>query len=75
VKLPFGVGTRTPEQVAEAAITAIERNRAEVDVAPLSMRLGAAFAGIAPQIAATFSRLGGSERIAAEMTAGQIEKR
>jgi short-subunit dehydrogenase len=75
VKLPFGVGTRTPEQVAEATITAIERNRAEVDVAPLSMRLGAAFAGIAPQIAATFSRLGGSERIAAEMTAGQIEKR
>lgn len=75
VKLPFGVGTRTPEQVAEATITAIERNRAEVDVAPLSMRLGAAFAGIAPQVAATFSRLGGSEKIAAEMTAGQIDKR
>jgi short-subunit dehydrogenase len=75
VKLPFGVGTRTPEQVAEATITAIERNRAELDVAPLTLRLGAMFSGIAPQIAATFSRLGGSEKIAAEMTAGQIDKR
>lgn len=75
VKLPFGIGTRTPEQVAAATITAIERNRAEVDVAPLPLRLGAAFAGIAPQTAAFFSRLGGSAKIASEMSAAQTEKR
>jgi short-subunit dehydrogenase len=75
VKLPVGVGTRTPEQVAEATIRAIERNRAEVDVAPVSLRFGAAFAGIAPQIAATVSRFGGSARIATDLAANQVEKR
>ena len=38
--LPRGVGTRTPEQVAEALVRGIEKGRLEVDVAPLSLRLG-----------------------------------
>jgi uncharacterized protein len=75
IKLPPGIRTRTPEQVATAVIGAIERNRAEVQVAPLSLRLGATFAGIAPQLAATGSRLLGSHRIAAELAAGQRDKR
>jgi len=75
VKLPLGVGTRTAEQVAAATITAIERNRAEVVVAPLSLRFGAAFAGLAPETAAFFTRFGGSARIAAELSAAQTGKR
>jgi short-subunit dehydrogenase len=71
VKLPRGVGTRTSEQVARAVVRAIEHNRAEVDVAPLGLRLGASFAGLAPGIAARFNRLLGGEKIATDLTAGQ----
>ncbi len=74
-KLPLGVGTRSPEQVAQAVIRSIERNRAELDVAPLPLRLGTAFAGLAPQIAASVSRLAGSGKIAAEMAANQLNQR
>ena len=41
VKLPPGVGTSSPEQVARRVITAIERNRGEVTVAPFALRIGA----------------------------------
>src|SRR5207302_4220298 len=75
IKLPPGIGTRTPDQVAAAVLGAIERNRAEVQVAPLPLRLGATFAGIAPQLAAAGSRLMGSDRIASDLAAGQRGKR
>src|SRR6185503_18395250 len=42
VKLPRFVGTKTPEEVAAGVLRAIERDRAEVDVAPLGLRAGAA---------------------------------
>jgi short-subunit dehydrogenase len=74
VKLPPGVGTRTPRDVADAVIRAIERNRAEVEVAPLSLRIGASFASVAPGIAAFGSRLLGSDRIATDMAEGQRDK-
>jgi short-subunit dehydrogenase len=74
VKLPPGVGTRTPEQVAAGVIQAIERNRAEVDVAPLGLRLGARVAGVAPQLAATVQRIGGGDRIAEDLASGQSKK-
>jgi short-subunit dehydrogenase len=75
VTLPAGVSTRTPEQVAAAVIRAIERNPAEIFVAPLSLRLGAAFASVAPAPAALASRLMGSDRIAAQMSEAQRSKR
>jgi short-subunit dehydrogenase len=75
VKLPAGVRTRTPEQVAAAVIRAIERNPAEVFVAPLGLRLGAAFGSVAPATAALGSRLMGSTRIAAQMSEAQRSKR
>ncbi|HEU4703006.1 MAG TPA: SDR family NAD(P)-dependent oxidoreductase, partial [Conexibacter sp.] len=40
-RLPSGVGTRSPEDVAAGVVRAIERNRAEVDVAPFMLRVGA----------------------------------
>jgi short-subunit dehydrogenase len=75
VKLPAGVGTRSPEQVAAAVIRAIERNPAEIFVAPLSLRVGAAFGSIAPAPAALASRLMGSDRIAAQLSQAQRAER
>ena len=43
--LPPGVGTEHAGDVAAAIVRAIERNRAEVDVAPLALRAGARLAG------------------------------
>src|SRR3954466_5025940 len=74
-KLPPGVGTSTPEQVAEAVVRAIERNRGEVDVGPVPMRLGARFAGIAPEISAMVQRATGADRVGDQFGAGQRSKR
>ena len=38
-KLPPFVGTSSPEQVADGVVKAIERNRAEVEVAPFGVRV------------------------------------
>jgi uncharacterized protein len=70
-KLPSGVGTKTPEDVANAVVRAIERNLGEVDVAPLGLRLGSAFAGLAPELAAVASRWLGAARVADEIARGQ----
>jgi short-subunit dehydrogenase len=75
VKLPPGVGTRTPEHVAQAVVSAIERNRAEVDVAPLPLRAGAIFAGLAPELAGSVARRLGAEDISRQMEEGQRDKR
>ena len=75
VSLPFGVGTRAPDDVASAVIRCVEHNRAEIMVAPASLRFGASFAGLAPGIAAQFSRRFGSDKIAAELAAKQVDKR
>jgi len=75
VKLPPGVGTRTPEDVADAVVKAIERDRGETDVAPPQIRATAMFAGLAPEIGARVARRLGSEEIAREMAEGQREKR
>ena len=71
VTLPPGVGTRSPEDVAEGVISAIERDRAEVEVAPLPLRLGTAVASLVPALGAAASRRLGSDQIAARIVAGQ----
>ena len=75
VRLPPGVGTRSPDDVAHAVIEAIERNRAEVDVAPLSLRAGAAVAGVAPELAMSVARRLGSDAIARDFARAQRDKR
>jgi uncharacterized protein len=75
VELPRGVGTRSPDDVARAVVHAVEHNRAEAEVAPLGLRLGAKFASVAPEIAAAASRRLGSERVAADLAQGQRAKR
>jgi uncharacterized protein len=75
VKLPPGVGTRSPEQVAAGVVKAIERNKAEVDVAPLGLRLGSIFSGLAPEFSLNSSRRMGAARIADGLTAGGRDNR
>jgi uncharacterized protein len=75
VKLPRWVGTRTPEQVAAAVIRGIEHGRAELDVAPLGLRVGTRLAELAPVTAARLQRRLGSERIADGLSAAQRDKR
>ncbi len=74
-KLPPGVGTRTPQDVARAVADAIERNRGEVDVAPLPLRAGTIFASVAPSLAASVTRMTGADKLADAVAAGQREKR
>jgi short-subunit dehydrogenase len=73
--LPRLVGTSSPEQVAAAVIRAIEKNRAEIDVAPLPMRVGVRLAAVVPTVALAIQRRAGSDRIAASIASGQREKR
>lgn len=75
IKLPPGVGTSSPEQVTAAVISAIERNRGEVSVAPVAVRLGASLAAVFPDFAAAAQRLMGSEKVAEHLSARQVEKR
>ncbi len=71
VKLPPGIGTRTPEQVAQAVRKAVENNRGEVDVAPAFMRVASTFAGVAPELSAAFTRVTGANKITDDMAEGQ----
>jgi short-subunit dehydrogenase len=74
-KLPGYMGTSTVKDVADAVVTAIERNRGEVDVAPASVLAGVAFARVAPGVAARVTRLLGADRVSAGVAAGQSGKR
>jgi short-subunit dehydrogenase len=74
-ELPPGIGTRSPEDVAQAVVEAIEHNRGEIDVAPVTMRASAAMAGLAPELTARLARMLGAERITRQLDAGQREKR
>jgi len=74
-RLPPWVGTRTPQQVAEAVVSAIEKERAEVDVAPLSLRAGSMLAALAPVTLGRIQRRLGSEGVAESIAQGQRPKR
>lgn len=74
-RLPRGVGTSAPSEVSDAVIKAITQNKGEIVVAPAAMRLGAVFAGIAPEVAAAVSRRSGAEHVSGEFAAGQQDKR
>lgn len=75
VTLPRGVGTRSPQDVARATVRAVDKNIAEVDVAPLSLRIGALIGGAAPSLAAAVQRRAGSDKITQGLAQGQRDKR
>jgi short-subunit dehydrogenase len=75
INLPWGLSTRTPEQVAGAVVRAVVENRGEVNVAALTMRLGADVASLAPALAARASRALGADRLALQFEERQADKR
>ena len=75
LKLPPGVGTRRPEQVADAVLKGIERNRAEIDVAPPGLRVAAKLGLVAPSATAAVMRRAGSEELSRALADAQKPKR
>ena len=75
VDLPRGVGTSSPDEVANAVVAAIEKNRGEVDVAPLPVRLVSTAAGLAPELVAGVQRRLGADKVTAKVAEGQRDKR
>src|SRR5262249_42385374 len=73
--LPVGVGTRAPHDVASAVVTAIQHDRAEIEVAPLTLRAGAAFAAVSPALSARAAMLLGGKQLAQRMAHSQTSKR
>jgi short-subunit dehydrogenase len=71
---PPGVGTGTPEAVAKAVVTSIERDRGEISVGTRRQRILARFAMIAPEISGRVSG-GTATRVADEIARGQTDKR
>jgi len=71
---PPGLGTGTPQQVGNAVVRAVERNKSEISVAPLRQRALARFAMMAPEIS---GRLVGSTaaKAADAIASGQTDKR
>ncbi|MDQ6750995.1 MAG: SDR family NAD(P)-dependent oxidoreductase [Actinomycetota bacterium] len=74
VDLPRLAGSRSPEDVGSAVVEAIERNRAEIDVAPLPMRLGTSLGSVAPGALAAVNRLLGAESIAEQVADSESQR-
>jgi short-subunit dehydrogenase len=74
-KLPRGVGTRTPEDVANAVLEGIEKGRAEIDVAPFPLTSGAKLFGVSPPVMSRITRLLGADRVSDQLEVGQKNKR
>jgi Short-chain dehydrogenases of various substrate specificities len=75
VKAPALGGTGTPGQVADAVVAAIERDRAEIAVAPLRQRAAARFAARWPELAGRLARVAGAVRVADAVASNQTDKR
>ena len=72
---PAGMRTVSPEQVAAGTVRAIERDRAEVNVAPAELRLGSAIGGLFPGLAAAVQRKMTPEPLLQQITRAQRDKR
>jgi short-subunit dehydrogenase len=75
VKLPAGVGTKPPEKVADAVIAGIEKNRTEIDVAPIAVRATGKLAGLAPGAITAVNRRFGGRDVSEGLAEAQREKR
>jgi short-subunit dehydrogenase len=75
VKLPPGVGTRSPADVARAVARAIERDRGEIEVASVPQRAGVYLSAFAPGLTARAVRVLGAPEIARKMGDALQDKR
>lgn len=75
IDAPAGSGVRRPGDVADAVLKAIRRNPYEIDVAGPVPRIGAWLSGAAPALVAAAQRAAGGEKLTAELSEAQREKR
>jgi short-subunit dehydrogenase len=68
------LGTATPQQVANAVVTAIERDRNEIVVAPARQRALGRIGMVAPELAGRVAGRKAAE-VADEIARGQVDKR
>jgi hypothetical protein len=61
--------------VANAVLEGIDRNRAEIDVAPLSLSSGAKVFGVSPPVMSRITRMLGADGVSRQLEAGQRKKR
>jgi short-subunit dehydrogenase len=73
---PRGAGRlRTPEDVAGAVVKAVERSRAEIEVASPALRLGGVLAQLRPEWFEALGRRAGAYEVAAKLSVADREKR
>jgi short-subunit dehydrogenase len=75
IDLPRWVPTNSPQDVGAAVVKAIQKNRAEIDVADPVQRLGGWMAALMPGPAERIRRLMPVEDLAERTAAAQIDKR
>jgi short-subunit dehydrogenase len=74
-KPPPGIGTSTPQEVADGVVMAIERNKVEVAVAPLRLRALAHLGLASPRVAMRAISGGAASKTADRVAEGQADKR
>jgi short-subunit dehydrogenase len=74
-KSPAGMGTGRPEQVGAAVVQLIEKNKAEIAVAPVQQRFLAHFALAAPAFSVKVASGGVGQKAAADLAERQTGKR
>jgi short-subunit dehydrogenase len=70
-----GLGTGSPQQVADAVVKAIERNKVEIAVAPIRQRALAHFALATPGISVKVASGDAGQKAAQAVVDGQLDKR
>jgi short-subunit dehydrogenase len=75
VQLPPGVGTRSPEDVADAVLRAVRDDPAEIDVASFEQRFGALLAAVSPAFASRVQGALGAAALSHAVGEGQRHKR
>ena len=70
-----GLGTSSPQQVADAVVKAIAQNKAEITVAPVRQRVLAHFALTSPGISVKFASGSFGKKAAESVVEGQHDKR
>jgi short-subunit dehydrogenase len=70
-----GLGTGSPQQVADAVLKAIEQNKVEIAVAPLRQRVLAHFALSTPGISVKIASGDAGQKAAQAVVDGQLDKR
>jgi short-subunit dehydrogenase len=70
-----GLGTSSPQEVGDAVVRAIEKNKVEIAVAPIQQRVLAHFALATPGISVKIASGAAGQKTAAGVAKGQLDKR